>query len=210
MEDFIKNQEQKTDGVGFGIGAFVGVVTSVFAGTALQGAETAEVEAPEKIEESSEPTPVVYPHVVFHTTSTPETPEPSKPEPPKPEPPKPEPSKPESPEPEPPTPDPDEPAIRIIKVETVTVEDGTTMTVAEVTLNGFYGKIVDVDNDGIADFACIDSNNDGIITENETSYIGESMISMQALQQAAENSNYLAHLDGPDYINDANVSGYVS
>jgi len=84
------------------------------------------------------------------------------------------------------------------------------VVIADVMLDGHYGQIIDSDNDGIADFVGVDFDNNGQFGQDEISYIGESMISMQTLQQAADNSQYLSDLNGPDYVNDANVNGYLT
>ena len=207
MEEMNIKKVQKTDDIGYGIGVFVGAVTSVFAGTAIQEAEAAEVAETVHVEEPEETSQAVYPHVVFHTTDPTVNPEPPKPVPPKPEPPKPEPPKPEPTKPEPPEP---EPQIRVLKVEPLTTDEGESMTVAYVLFEGHYGQIVDYDNDGIADLAGIDLNGNGQIEEEEITFVRDCMISMQALREAAESSEFLASIQGPDYINDADVSDFMA
>ena len=198
MKEQNKKQEQKANGKGSGIGAFVGAVTGIFAGTAIQ-AEAAEATEPVG------PTDIVYPEVVFHTSHTTVTPEPVKPEPVGSEPVTPEPV---NPEPEP-TPDPN-PQLKVLGVETVQNENGQTMTVAEVMLEGSYGQIIDADNDGIADFIGVDFDQNGQFSQDEIAYIGDSMISMQTLQEAANSTEYMANLNGPDYVNDADVNSYLA
>lgn len=191
MKEQKRKQEKKANGYGSGIGAFVGAVTGMFAGTAMQ-AEAAEVAEPVN------PDDIVYPEVVIHTSQTPIETEPVDPnvialEP-------------VNPEPEPDM----EPQLKVLNVETVVGENGQTIVVAEVMLDGHYGQIIDMDNDGVADFVGVDFDHNGQFSQDEISYIGDSMVSMEVLQRAADNTQYLAELNGPDYVNDADVNGYLA
>ena len=72
--------------------------------------------------------------------------------------------------------------------------------------------------DGIADAVVADMDNNGIITDNEVINIEEAGIRMEGLSMATtqatgvnEDATLLADNDPiPDYINDADVTGYMA
>lgn len=110
-----------------------------------------------------------------------------------------------------------EDAITVVSYERVTCEDGSQMDVAGVIINGQETLVIDVDRDGIADVMVADMDNNGIITDNEVCNIEEAGIEMEGLSIAAtqtginEDTTLLADNETmPDYINDADVTGYMA
>ncbi len=98
--------------------------------------------------------------------------------------------------------------IKVLDTETVETEDGV-INVAKVEIDGHYGEIYDLNNDGTPDAALIDSNDDGLpdiammddngdgaIDENEVYY--DPNLQLDALYE-----------DMPDYSNDADASSFV-
>lgn len=111
-----------------------------------------------------------------------------------------------------------EDTISVVSYETVTCEDGSQMDIAGVIVNGQETLVVDIDRDGIADAMVADMDNNGIITDNEVINIEEAGIRMEGLSMATtqatgvnEDATLLADNDPiPDYINDADVTGYMA
>ncbi len=79
-----------------------------------------------------------------------------------------------------------DPEVRVLSYERVTMDDGSQMDVATVSINGQEAAIVDVDLDGWADGMIADVNSDGSISEDEiTSFEGADVrIEMSPLAQA--------------------------
>lgn len=110
-----------------------------------------------------------------------------------------------------------EDTITVVSYETVTCEDGSQMDVADVIISGQETLIIDVDQDGIADVMVADMDNNGIITDNEVADIEEAGIAMEGLSMAvaqtgtSEDATLLADNETmPDYVNDADVTGYMA
>ena len=80
----------------------------------------------------------------------------------------------------------DDVQVRVLNYERVTMDDGSQMDVATVSINGQEAAIVDVDLDGWADGMIADVNGDGSISEDEiTSFEGADVrIEMSPLAQA--------------------------
>lgn len=80
-----------------------------------------------------------------------------------------------------------DPEVRVLSYERVTMDDGSQMDVATVSIDGQEAAIVDVDLDGWADGMIADANLDGNISEDEiTSFQGTDVrIEMSPLAQAA-------------------------
>ena len=80
-----------------------------------------------------------------------------------------------------------DPEVRVLSYERVTMDDGSQMDVATVSIDGQEAAIVDVDLDGWADGMIADANLDGNISEDEiTSFQGTDVrIEMGPLAQAA-------------------------
>ena len=81
--------------------------------------------------------------------------------------------------------------IRVLSYERITMDDGSQMDVATVSMNGQQAAIVDVDLDGWADGMMADYNSDGNISEDEIqSFQGTDVqISMGDLAAVAEQNN---------------------
>lgn len=83
--------------------------------------------------------------------------------------------------------------------------DGIPENAAVLEVNGHEVLIVDIDQDGIADAALCDVDNDGQVEIADLS--GENM----AMPEQSAGDAYMAQADNaPDYMNDANVGMYES
>lgn len=106
----------------------------------------------------------------------------------------------------------DEPAdneVRVLRVEAVTNEDGSTMNVAILEHGDDQAMVVDIDNDGTMDVLLHDDNGDGVIQDNEVHDFADAGVGVDDLlrAQAAQNGDlfYASNDDMPDYINDADA-----
>lgn len=98
--------------------------------------------------------------------------------------------------------------INVLDTETVETEDGI-INVAKVEIDGHYGEIYDLDNDGTPDAALIDSNDDGrpdiaMLDENGDGVIDEHEVHVDPNLQMD-----MLYDDMPDYSNDADASSFV-
>ena len=98
--------------------------------------------------------------------------------------------------------------VRVIGVYEDTIgENDVYLGAMEVGDEGVL--LVDIDKDGVFDFAAADENHDGVIEEGETADISAANISVEdfaarvAMQDA---DDLLSSNDMPDYMNDADVS----
>lgn len=83
--------------------------------------------------------------------------------------------------------------VEVLDYQRVTLADGTSMDYADVLVAGDEIRVIDVDQDGIADLMAHDANYNGIIEESEIIEIGGANIEMEPFQEAAGFDNYLAH-----------------
>lgn len=102
----------------------------------------------------------------------------------------------------------EESEIKVLDTETVETEDGL-INVAKVEIDGHYGEIYDLDNDGTPDAALIDSNDDGrpdvaMVDENGDGVIDEHEVHVDPNLQME-----MLYDDMPDYSNDADASSFV-
>lgn len=77
-----------------------------------------------------------------------------------------------------------EPEIRVTDVEHNVNIEGETVDVASIEYNGHAGMAIDIDQDGYADVAAIDLNDNGSIEENERFRVNEGDIRMSSGQPA--------------------------
>lgn len=107
-----------------------------------------------------------------------------------------------------PAPNPDsepdsEHTVEVLSYGTETLEDGSTVNVAVVSIDGEVGNLYDFNNDQIADVYVSDLNHDGQISENEMADLADTPIPMPTVD------NNLVSQNDPDYINDGNIDSYV-
>ena len=107
----------------------------------------------------------------------------------------------------------DEGDIHVLGQETVETEDGDLIQVARVEIDGHYGEIYDVNNDGQPDMALIDTNDDGypdivMMDENENGTVDPEEVYHLSDEGIIPNVQPEDVLYGemPDYTNDADVS----
>lgn len=103
--------------------------------------------------------------------------------------------------------------VEVLSVETVTDEEGNTMDVANVRVEGHEGLIVDGDRDGKADVLLVDFDDSGEIdSPGEFVDITDQDVQMASLvpqSQDLPDDVYYAQND-PDYVNNADVSEYLA
>lgn len=108
--------------------------------------------------------------------------------------------------------------VQVLDYQTVQMADGNMADVAVISNGTNQAVIIDADRDGIADVMAADTNHDGQLSENEIVDISGENLAMQQLQDAAHASSpsgdgyVMAQNTGgePDYVNDANVDGFVN
>ena len=112
--------------------------------------------------------------------------------------------------------------VEVVSYETVTNEDGSQMDVAVVSQGDQQVMLVDMDQNGYADYAAADANGNGQLESNEIVDVSGQNIEMQPLQAAANGSmapagtdpvaddSYYVQTDDVDYVNDANVDSFMA
>ena len=100
--------------------------------------------------------------------------------------------------------------IHVLGHDSYEIEDGQVINVAQVEIDGHYGELYDIDNDGVLDAAAIDVNDDGrpdvaMIDEN-----GDGVIDQNEVYIVPDSSpDDALYADMPDYTNDADISNLV-
>lgn len=103
----------------------------------------------------------------------------------------------------------------MLDYQTVDNGQGGQADVAVITDGTTQAVVIDADRDGIADVMAVDQNHDGQISDNEVINLEGHNVAMQPLQEMAHadnpNDGMMAQNASyePDYVNDANVDGYV-
>lgn len=106
----------------------------------------------------------------------------------------------------------DDGEVQVLDVSEVTLENGSAVTVGQLTVDGQDVLVVDVDQDGTFDLLAMDVNQDGEITSDEMVDIQEDNLTVDALRQsmeAQESTSGLYASNMPDYTNDADPSSYA-
>lgn len=105
-----------------------------------------------------------------------------------------------------------EPSIEVIESGPVDFGDGHIGQAALLNVEGTLVGLVDVDNDGIADFALVDENHDGILQENEIHDASGADITMPTVEDglAGQGDLYAANDDASDFVNDADAGMYTA
>ena len=103
--------------------------------------------------------------------------------------------------------------VQILGIHEATLENGTEVTMGQLAVEGQDVIVVDIDQDGTFDALIVDANGDGQIDSNEIQDIQGDGLTVDALQQQmdaqdAQINNYLADDTQPDYINDADATGF--
>lgn len=102
-----------------------------------------------------------------------------------------------------------DPEIVVLDYGTITVDDGSQVDAALVSIDGQEALIVDVDQDGIADVMMADLNGDDKIDDSEVMDIHDDGISMASFQtEVTDVPDTLIAQN--DYVNDANVDEYMA
>lgn len=125
----------------------------------------------------------------------------------------------------------EDPDVRLIGVQDVTMEDGSVQTFGAATVNGYDVVLVDMDHNGVFDYAGVDVNNNGRIDPNERMDIANSHITVNSFSREAgndliiqrpapafedtvsmetqqdTNENWANSDDLPDYTNDSDIIG---
>jgi len=81
-----------------------------------------------------------------------------------------------------------EPDVKVTSYEISMDESGNRYEIANITINGHLGQILDGDNDGYADVAWIDYNDDGTMQRVELTDLNDEgvLISMNTLRDQAD------------------------
>ncbi|MBQ9362584.1 MAG: hypothetical protein IJT97_04085 [Bacteroidaceae bacterium] len=114
----------------------------------------------------------------------------------------------------------DMPEVHFLGVSTGTSEDGQTVNIGHMTVEGVNVALVDVDNDQVFDVQWVDANQNMSVEEDEIQDISDTELSVDTfrtlseleemsgdgqLEQASHVQEDLAP-DMPDYMNDADVN----
>ncbi|MDR2042190.1 MAG: hypothetical protein LBP98_07745 [Tannerella sp.] len=104
-------------------------------------------------------------------------------------------------------------SAEVLGVQYVDVE-GQTMAVAPITVDGHNTLLVDVDTDGVFDYALADNGTPEPevldISEHQITH-GDAAVMQQAQQQVSDaEDNYLESNHLPDYTNDASAEQYTN
>lgn len=105
--------------------------------------------------------------------------------------------------------------VQVLDYQTVDNGQGGQADVAVITDGTTQAVVIDADRDGIADVMAVDQNHDGQLSDNEIINLEGHNVAMQPLQEMAHadnpNDGMMAQNASyePDYVNDANVDGYV-
>lgn len=105
--------------------------------------------------------------------------------------------------------------VQVLDYQTVQMADGNVADVAVISNGTNQAVIIDANRDGVADVMAADTNNDGQLSENEIVDISGENLAMQPLHDAVQpssNDGYMMaqNTGEPDYVNDANVDGFVN
>ena len=114
----------------------------------------------------------------------------------------------------------DEPEVHFLGVTTHTTEDGETMNIGHMTVEGVNVALVDVDNDQVFDVQWADVNQNMELEEEEIRDISDrgftvdtfSALSSAEAEQSMGQAEQVSHVeedlapDMPDYMNDADVN----
>lgn len=104
----------------------------------------------------------------------------------------------------------DEGEVQILGSESIETEEGEIINVARVEVEGHYGEIYDLNNDGEPDVAAFDTNDDGrpdLVMADEN---GDGVIDQSEVYMVPDSSpDDALYADMPDYTNDADISSLV-
>ena len=100
--------------------------------------------------------------------------------------------------------------IHVLGHDSYEIEGGQVINVTQVEIDGHYGELYDIDNDGLLDAAAIDVNDDGrpdvaMIDENSDGVIDQNEVYM--VPDSSQDDALYANM--PDYTNDADISSLV-
>jgi len=103
--------------------------------------------------------------------------------------------------------------VHVIGEEHVEADNGQTIHVTRVEMDGHYGEVYDLNNDGRNDAALLDLNDDGqpdiaIVDENNDGMIDENEVYQVNNPSMMDVDNEL-YGDMPDYTNDADPSSFI-
>lgn len=100
--------------------------------------------------------------------------------------------------------------LEVLGYERVTNDDGSQMDLAVLNVDGHEVGYIDADLDGVADVVICDANQNGQFEQNEMANIHDQGIAMQPLADAAGFNPLYAENNIPDYVDDADVDGYMA
>ena len=102
-----------------------------------------------------------------------------------------------------------EPELEILSIENYVDEEGP-YTGVDMIIAGNYAVALDDGSDDSIEFLAIDANANGNFEDNEILEVADSGLTISQLQDEALNSMLANGSDMPDYINDADPSGFLA
>lgn len=100
--------------------------------------------------------------------------------------------------------------VEVISYDRVETAGGQMDVAVVEDQSGQQVAFIDVDLDSQADVAWIDHNEDAQITDDELYDVQEQNVDMHPIMDAANFSSEYAENEIPDYVNDADVDGYMA
>lgn len=100
--------------------------------------------------------------------------------------------------------------VEVISYDRVETAGGQMDVAVVEDQSGQQVAFIDVDLDSQADVAWIDHNEDAQITDDELYDVQEQNVDMHPMMDAANFSSEYAENEIPDYVNDADVDGYMA
>lgn len=96
--------------------------------------------------------------------------------------------------------------VQIHEVGSLVTDDGEVLNVAVASVDGHDAAFVDEDNDGYVDSVLVDTNDDGVIENDEVIEMSDSNVGMADLAMLAGGPEDSMYEGTPDYTNDADTS----
>ena len=96
--------------------------------------------------------------------------------------------------------------VQIHEVGSLVTDDGEVLNVAVASVDGHDAAFVDEDNDGYVDSVLVDTNDDGVIENDEVIDMSDSDVGMADLAMLAGGPEDSMYEGTPDYTNDADTS----
>ena len=100
--------------------------------------------------------------------------------------------------------------VEVLAYQRIDTDAGTMDAATVQDQSGQQVVFIDTDLDSQADLAWVDHNEDSQITDDELYNIEEQNVDMHPMMDAANFSSEYADNEIPDYVNDADIDGYMA